>query len=101
MQIDYIKGLRMKKIDKDTITDINELIDISSDSLGSEISNIQSLVVKKKTSDYKRIYKYNIEYIQNSDNENVIDIDKDITIYSYYKGFYKNYKNYNIKSFSL
>ena len=91
----------MKKINKDIITNIDRLLDISLDSLESKINNIQSLVVKKKISDYKRIYKYSVEYIQNSNNENVIDIDKDITIYSYYKEFYKNYKNYNIKSFSL
>ena len=91
----------MKKTNEGIITNINELIDISLDSLDSKINNIQSLVVKKKTSDYKRIYKYSVEYIQNSDNENVIDIDRDITIYSYYKEFYKNYKNYDIESFLL
>ena len=91
----------MEKINEDTTTNIDELIDISPDSLDSKINNIQPLIVKKKTSDYKRIYKYSVEYIQDSNNENVIDIDKDITIYSYYKEFYKNYRNYDIESFLL
>ena len=88
----------MEKTNKNIIININGLVDISPDSLDSKINNIQPLVVKKKTSDYKKIYKYNVKYIQDSDNKNVIDIDKDITIYTYYKEFYKNYKNYDIRS---
>ena len=91
----------MKKINKNIITNINGLVDISLNSSSSKINNIQSLVVEKKISDYKGIYKYNVEYVQNSNNKNVIDIDEGITIYSYYKEFYKNYKNYDIRSFLL
>ena len=36
---------------------------MGSDSLGSKIDNIQSLIVKKKTSEYKEIYIYSVEYI--------------------------------------
>ena len=53
----------MKKTNKGTTTNIDGLIDISPDSLDSKINNIQSLIVKKKTSDYKGIYKYSVEYI--------------------------------------
>ena len=91
----------MEKINEGTITNINKLVDISSNSLDSKVNNIQSLVFKKKTSDYKGIYKYSVEYIQNSDNENVISIDRGTRIYDYYKEFYENYKDYNIGSFSL
>ena len=53
----------MEKINEDTTTNINRLIDISPDSLDSEINKLQLLALKKKTSDYKRIYKYSVEYI--------------------------------------
>ena len=85
----------MEKTNEGTTIDINKLANISPKTLGSKIDNVQLLVIKKKISDYKEIYIYSIEYIQNDDNENVIDIDKDITIYGHYKGFYDNYKIYD------
>ena len=91
----------MGKINEDIIIDINELVDISSKTLGSEVNNIQLLAIKKKTSKYKKIYLYSVDYIQNNNNENVIDIEEVITIYNYYKDLYKSYKNYSNKSFLL
>ena len=82
----------MEKIKEDTI------INISSETLDSKINNIRLLVVKKKVDDYREIYKYSIEYIQDSDNENIIDIDKGITIYNYYKRLYNGYKIYDNES---
>ena len=85
----------MEKINEDIIIDIDRLTNISLEILDSKINNIQLLVIKKGTSDYKGIYRYSIEYIQNDNNENVIDIDRDIIIYGHYKGFYDNYKIYD------
>ena len=53
----------MEKINEDIIIDINELVDISSKTSGSEVDNIQLLTIKKKTSNYKKIYLYSVNYI--------------------------------------
>ena len=85
----------MEEINEDIIIDIDRLINISPEILDNKINNVQLLAIKKRINIYKEIYRYSVEYIQNNDNENVIDIDRGTTIYDYYKGFYNNYKIYD------
>ena len=61
-----MKGLKLEKINKDIVIDINKLANISIESLESEVDKIRLFITKRKTkerkvSQYKEIYIY-IQY---------------------------------------